>query len=457
MLMLLAAPVLFAQDTLGYRSFIRNIREYHPVSGVARNIGRSGELMYQSARGGYDPMISGGYTQKFFDNKNYYSLLGANLKQPLFTSQYLTAGYDLSQGAYVNPENKTPLSGIPFIGVETAVLQGLMFDKRRAGVLKARSYKGYYEAEQNVMMNDLLYSASTYYFEWVYAARELSLYRYFSELAEQRFNAIVALSVAGEAAAVDSIEASILFQGRYLDMQSVSIEYQKNTAGMFTYNWVGQDRPAGAYVQLAPADSLEVYYERVKKTLALYLNDTVNNNPALQKYRSYQGVLEVEQKYRQELIKPRLDVKYNFLSNSPVAGDLSFNTNNYKWGVTFAMPLFLRTPRNDFKVARLQAQNNRLEWRNKENELDVKSALVRKNLNVVSAQLVNAENNVRYNRMLLEAEKIKFDHGESSLFILNTRETRWMESELKLAQYRFKFISLALELIYLKGELSYDF
>ena len=58
---------------------------------------------------------------------------------------------------------------------------------------------------------------------------------------------------------------------------------------------------------------------------------------------------------------------------------------------------------------------------------------------------------------MLEGEQLKFSIGESSLFLLNTRENKWLEAELKLAEYRLKFMQTVLELIYLNGDLKYSF
>ena len=54
------------------------------------------------------------------------------------------------------------------------------------------------------------------------------------------------------------------------------------------------------------------------------------------------------------------------------------------------------------------------------------------------------------------AEKIKFDNGESSLFLINTRETKWLEAELKLIEYQLKYTKNIFSLIYLKGNLDYS-
>jgi hypothetical protein len=56
----------------------------------------------------------------------------------------------------------------------------------------------------------------------------------------------------------------------------------------------------------------------------------------------------------------------------------------------------------------------------------------------------------------MEAEKIKFENNESSLFLLNTRESKVLESEIKLIETQYKFLSAYFYLVYLKGDLAYQ-
>lgn len=106
-------------------------------------------------------------------------------------------------------------------------------------------------------------------------------------------------------------------------------------------------------------------------------------------------------------------------------------------------------------MAKLNSQNNSFELANKSIELDFKLNALKQNIGLLAEQLQNAERSVKYSKQLVEAEKLKFTNGESSLFILNARESKWLESELKLSEYKLKFIKTVLNIIYLKGNLNY--
>ena len=139
----------------------------------------------------------------------------------------------------------------------------------------------------------------------------------------------------------------------------------------------------------------------------------------------------------------------NFLSNNVTSINPSFSNNNYKFGVSLSFPLFLRNPTNEYKQAKIISQNNNLELLNKTNELSFKINALKKTIDVLAEQLQNAERSAKYSKLLVEAEKLKFANGESTLFMLNTRENKWLEFEIKLAEYKLKFIKAVLNLIYL--------
>lgn len=447
----------YTQDTLSYNTFLILVKNNYPLINQANNISTIGQVQFQSARGKYDPFLTSSYDNKFFSGSEYFSIFDAKIKQPLYTSQYITAGYQFAQGAYLNPQNKLPANGVPFIGIEASLLQGLVIDKRRADVLKGEGYRDYYDAEKNIITNEILYNASIAYFDWVYSCKELSLYNFFSEQAYIRFNAVKTLSEVGEYATIDSIEAHILYQSRILDKQSTEIENIKRVSEINQLMWGDNGETPLFSTNIIIDDSIETYFIKSKIKYYTLINDSLNHNPIIDKYVAYKKILNVDRRYKAELIKPKLDISYNFLSNNISGFENSFTTNNYKWGVNFSVPLFLRTSRNDLKISKINLNNNQLELSNKSAELNIKTEVLMNNTNLIIEQLNNSYKNVYYSKLLLEGEKEKFINGESSLFLVNTRENRLMEAELKLAQFKLKFIKNILELEYIKGHMTYGF
>ncbi len=453
---LMVAFVVDSQNALlpSYNEFISNVLQNNPLSKRAGNEKKYADLQLKAARGNYDPVISGSYDQKQFDGKNYYTTLNSEIKQPIFTSQYLKLGYDYGIGNYVSPELSTSSQGLPYMGIEVGVLQGLMIDKRRAEILKSREYVNYYTAEQQIQLNNLLFESSQRYFEWLFSAKQIALNNYFMDAARKRLQGIEALSNIGERASVDTVEAAIFYQTRLLDLQNSQMDNLKSTNELSTFIWQN-NTPASLTSSFMATDSLDTYYSKAKSVLTENLNLLSIQNPILSKYTALQNVLDVDVRLKKEMIKPVLNVKYNFLTNSNVTNSAVFSSNNYKWGLNMAFPLLLRNPRNEYKMAQLVSQNNNLELLNKTNELSFKVNALQKTISILAQQLLNAERSVSYGKQLVEAEKLKFDNGESSVFMINTRENKLLESELKLAEYKLKFIKSVLHIIYLSGNLNY--
>jgi len=454
--LVLVCRVNFAQNAISYNDFVNAIKVNYPLTKYAENISLQGAYQLNAARGNYDPTINAFHENKFYSGKNYFSVAHAEIKQPIFTNQFLVAGWDYGQGNFVDQSNLTPNSGTPFVGVEASVLQGLLFDKRRAEVLKAKGYKQYLDAEKKQIINQILFDASLHFTDFAYAEKELQLYQYFMKLAIDRYKGLIDLSNAGERPAIDTIEASLLFQGRLLEYQSASIDNQKALNKLMNFYWNDNNIPMSLDTAMIIKDSIEIYFEKARQLVIYELQSDSFANPIIEKYLANQKILKVDKRLKAELIKPKLDVKYNFLSTSSNPYSTDYTVNNYKWGAKFSMPLFFRTSVNEFKIAKIRLKNNEFELLNKGNELSLKLKTLNQVISMTARQVMAAEKNVAFSKQLLQAEKLKFENGESSLFLLNTRETKWLESELKLAEYRAKYIKLYFELIYTKGDVNYQ-
>lgn len=456
LILIFFATKIISQNSgvLGYNTFLKNILENNPLSKKAENVKQYGEFQYKAAKGNFDPTISSNYDNKYFNNSNYYSVLSSGIKIPLFTSQNLKFGYEYGIGSNINPEYYTSSYGLPYLGLEVGLLQGLIIDYRRAEVMKSKEYVNYYSAEKNVQLNVLLFESSLKYFDWLFSLKQVSLNNYFLNLARQRLIGIESLASIGEKAPIDTVEAAIFYQGRLLDLQSSEIESLKQNYDLANLNW--QSTGVTSNFKYIPEDSLDQYFEKVKNNLVIRLYQDSTSNPIIAKYNSLQNVLDIDNKIKREMIKPKLNINYNLLSYNPNSYSPVYSQNNYKWGVDFSLPILLRKSRNEYKMSKLNFQNNSFELANKSNELDFKIKALKQSISLLADQLLNAERSAKYNKQLVDAEKLKFSNGESSLFILNSRENKWLESELKLSEYKLKFIKTVLNIIYLKGNLNYQ-
>ncbi len=438
---------------IDFSGFIEHVTNNSPAAQRIYNTARAGEYQVEQARGQYDPQVSGSTNNKYFSDKQYYSYVKADIKQPIFTNQYIKAGYEYGKGAYINPEYSTPTVGLPYLGFEVGLLQGLIIDKRRAEVLKAQAYRDALKARSKADLNAVLFHASTDYAEWLFSRKQNQLFTFFFQLADFRTASIRHLTESGERAAIDTVEAEIYLQSRQLERQGALLDFTRKLADIRTYNWNSPNDPADTTAQLQPMDSLESLFLMAKKNTMALMGADVNLHPMLAEYRAKQRVYETEVRFRKEMIKPQLDVGYNFLYNEKTNSYLS--ANNYKWQATLSFPLFLRTSRNAYKLAKLDVENNGYDYLMKQAELLYKHTYLNQSTKLLLDQIALATQAADYSKRLLEAERLKFGNGESSVFMINSRESKWLETELKLCELKLKFVINYFQYIYLSGDNRY--
>ncbi|MEG1026907.1 MAG: TolC family protein, partial [Flavobacterium sp.] len=77
----------------------------------------------------------------------------------------------------------------------------------------------------------------------------------------------------------------------------------------------------------------------------------------------------------------------------------------------------------------------------KQQELNAKITAYKNEVISYQSQISLMQNNIENYKRLLSAEEIRFSNGESSLFLINTRENKLLEAEQKLLDLRLKFIN----------------
>lgn len=145
--------------------------------------------------------------------------------------------------------------------------------------------------------------------------------------------------------------------------------------------------------------------------------------------------LDIEKRLKQDKLKPKLNVQYNPLSEAFGGNQTThFSINNYKWGMEFKMPLFLRKERGDIKLADLKIQETDLMLRQKTNDIRIKFENYITEWRATLDQIEIFGKTVELYMQMLEAERRLFNIGESSLFVVNSREQAYINAQIKLTE-----------------------
>jgi outer membrane protein TolC len=127
---------------------------------------------------------------------------------------------------------------------------------------------------------------------------------------------------------------------------------------------------------------------------------------------------------------------------------------NYKLGVQFGFPLLLRKERGSLQLADLKILDARYGRSQKQLEIENKISVYQNEIRTLRQQLQTAiEMRDNYAR-LLAGENEKFAIGESSLFLVNSRENKLIEANLKLLKLQVELAKSAASLRWAAGLLN---
>jgi outer membrane protein TolC len=116
---------------------------------------------------------------------------------------------------------------------------------------------------------------------------------------------------------------------------------------------------------------------------------------------------------------------------------------NSTFGLGFSSALFLRKERGEFELSKLAWQESGLKLKQKIRETEQKvDGLYREAITYAALSRDFAFISGQY-RQLYENEKTRFSAGDATVFMVNMRETRWIETLLKLNDYRYKQVQSA--------------
>ena len=154
-------------------------------------------------------------------------------------------------------------------------------------------------------------------------------------------------------------------------------------------------------------------------------------------------------------MKPQLDVQYNILQ-APVGDEpdgMVVNPNNYKLGVNFSFPIFLRKERAGLQQTKIKQEMLVQKQDQKLLELENKRSQYLQQFQIYGEQRQLYRRMTSQYEALLEAERRKFDAGESSIFVLNSRELKLIDAREKLLKAENLVMKSRLGLLWSEGRL----
>ena len=430
---------------MSYNEYLGFVKKYHPLVKNANLEISKAQANLMMARGGFDPKLELDYNKKQFQGTEYYSILNSSFKIPTWYGIDIKAGFDENEGYYLNPENKTPNNGLTSLGISVPLGQGLLINQRMADLRKAKIQVKLSEAEQKLEAISVLYDASIAYFNWKKNYEENLLYELYSINAKKRYDGIESLIRQGDKPAIDSIEAGIIVRNRLLAFEDSKLKLTKAKLELSNFLWLENNIPLELADAIIPEKKLGLTIQETLNSADLVNPDfSIVKHPKIEALQSKIDLLTVDKKLKANMLLPKIDVGYSYLTQPNPS--IPNNSDNYKVGVDFYFPLFLRKERGYLKLAQYKIQESefvrdleKLQLTNKINAQKTEIQSLSKQQKLINKLVAD------YDTMLKSEERL-FTLGESSLFLVNTRENNLVSAQLSQIALENRFYTSNSEL-----------
>lgn len=430
---------------MSYNEYLGFVKKYHPLVKNANLEISKAQANLMMARGGFDPKLQLDYNKKQFQGTEYYSIMNSSFKIPTWYGIDIKAGFDENEGYYLNPQNKTPSNGLTSLGISVPLGQGFLINQRMADLQKAKIQVKLSQAEQKLEAIAVLYDASVAYFNWKKNYEEKLLYEDYSINAQKRYDGIKSLIKEGDKPAIDSIEAGIVVKNRLLSLEDSKLKLTKAKLELSNFLWLENNIPLELAEVIIPEKKLG---QTIQETLNI--SDLANpgfsvlNHPKIEALQSKIDLLTVEKKMKANMLLPKIDVGYSYLAQ-PNPTTLNSN-DNYKVGVDFYFPLFLRKERGSLKFAQYKIQESEFIRDLEKVQLTNKIIAQKTEIQSLTKQQKLIDKLVSDYDTMLKSEERLFTLGESSLFLINTRENNLVSAQLSQIALENRFFTSNSEL-----------
>jgi len=424
---------------LRFNEYLGYVKKYHPIAKQAELALSIGQANLMKARGGFDPKIEVDYDRKEFKGSEYWDRLNAAFKIPTWYGIELKGTFEQNDGDFLSADELVPNDGLYSAGVSMSLGQGLWINDRMATLKQAKLFREQTKADRDLLVNQILYDAALAYFDWLQAFNEATIFKNFLSNADIRFQGIKSRAEAGDIAVIDTVEAKIALQTRALSLEQAKVKLMKRSLELSNFLWMNDNVPIELQSNVIPDVDISGEIDTTLEILGRPLDEfTIENHPKLLSLGYKIDGLRVEKNLKANKLLPKIDLEYNFLTETPEFVN-SFETQQYKGGITFQMPLFLRKERGDLKLAKFKLRDAQFDLDNAEIELKNKIVALYRELESFETQNVLIDGIVENYNTLLAAEERKFSFGESSLFLINSRESKLIDAELKQIEVLNKF------------------
>lgn len=446
------AAMADSSRVLPFTTVLELVVNNHPVYKASGLIIKKADAQKLAARGNFDPKISYDEIQKNLVSKQYYNLQHAGLSLFTLSPVKVEGGFERATGSELNPESVTGPEGLAYAGVSVSLLRNALTDARRTYLRQAALMQEQSSYLNQLAVNELFAEVSSDYINWQYAWLEIDVYSRALATTQQRLEALREEVALGSRAQIDTLESYILLTSYQAALNESRLLRIKSALKLSEHLWVDENNFLTLGPDLRPENGTIASLDSLIQVLGTQWSQENFNNthPMVQAMLIDVDVSAYETRLKKQEILPSLDLKYQPLSK----GISGFNVeNDYKFGLSLSTSLFLRKERGEYQKALYNQQSTAFKTQQKSRELYLKTGALAEQLDIYSQNYIQYQTLTQGYFALFQAEIDRFQAGESNIFQINTRQMRFIDSELKQIQYGLKLQQTKIDYLYTVGQL----
>lgn len=406
-----------------WNEFIGTVRDRSVDVRVAQAKVREAQAKRMAAFAAFEPRIDLSSEGKDYGNDLQYRLDRAEARVGLPGGIDLVGGASQATGAFINPERKTPTEGLANFGISAPLGGALIFSDRQYAWGAASRDLELEEAKLDRVQRKVTLDAVKAYTFWQAQSEVQSAVDDALAVAAERLRLVREAFRLGERSEMDTLEAYLSWVDRRADaakQQNLSaaavadVERLLRGAEDISVNVRGA-RPEERPVILGLNAELSIAGPGAQNVPELAMAGA-----ALRRER-----LATTTAWAQWLPAPYVD--YRMIQ----WGGSAWNPESVQWKVGLAVPLFNQKARADLAGAQARLRAAQANATSTQNAVEVLRTQLELQVQALDSELkaLTASETAAY--ALLQQERRRFALGESTMFILATRESKYLESVQK--------------------------
>ena len=424
---------------LSLNSFLRTVDANFPKMVSVRLESNLANSKAQEKRGAFDPVFSFNsdfirYNPSSAPGKAYETQMSEGTIEVLDRSgAKLAVGARLNNGRVKSPGNSTGDWGEYFVSAKIPLIRDRLTNAKT--VAEKQALLGVPLADQFIRQTrfDVLQKAGDVYWDWVGAGEKLRINQALYDLAVDRAKFIKLRVEAGANPAIDNAEANAEVFRRKGSLEKAERDLQKSELKLQFFLWNQQTIAEPKPLQRTRLPLLASQFELpTQNAIEAGKNTALMERPELLGIQLSRDLFSLDLALAENERKPALD--FTLGPGTDLGGGGIGLT--YKTGLFYSIPLRQNTA--DGRIIQVQVKLQKLDLEEKQTRqgilIEVSDAV--SSLKQTLERVKAAELEVTAARELERGEKIRFDNGSSTLFLINQRERGRAEAEIRYADVR---------------------